>query len=62
MTTHKRKTIQSVSVTYAERQRKVVLQKLQDDDTYCVDLSRGLLLVYEAHRGESVAHVDSRCF
>lgn len=47
-----------VSVPCADGQEKFSFKSYVDEDTHCIDLSRGLLLVYEAHREETVGHID----
>lgn len=47
-----------VSVPCADGREKFSFKHFVDDDTHCIDLSRGLLLVYEAHREETVGHID----
>lgn len=47
-----------VSVPSTDGQEKFAFKSYVDDDIHCVDLSRGLVLAYEAHREETVGHVD----
>lgn len=47
-----------VSVPCADGQEKISFKSYIDNDTHCIDLSRGLVLAYEAHREETVGHVD----
>ncbi|KAK2615973.1 hypothetical protein N8I77_002694 [Diaporthe amygdali] len=54
----RRKEWSDVSVRSADGQEKFSFRGCVDDDVYCVDLSRGLVLAYEAHREESIGHVD----
>lgn len=47
-----------VSVLCADGQEKFSFKSYIDDDTHCIDLSRGLVLAYEGHREETIGHVD----
>lgn len=47
-----------VSMPCADGQEKFSFKSYVDDDTHCIDLSRGLVLGYEAHREETVGHID----
>lgn len=47
-----------VSMPCADGQEKFSFKNYVDDDTHCIDLSRGLILGYEAHREETVGHID----
>lgn len=47
-----------VGVPSADGQEKFSFKSYVDDDTHCVDFSRGLVVAYEAHREETVGHVD----
>lgn len=47
-----------ISVTDADGREKFSFKSYVDDDTYSIDLSRGLVLAYEAHREETVGYVD----
>lgn len=47
-----------VSEPCADGQEKFSFKSYVDNDTHCIDMSRGLVLVYEAHREEMVGHVD----
>lgn len=47
-----------VSVPCADGQEKFSFKSCVDDDTRCIDFSRGLILAYEAHREETLGHVD----
>ncbi|KAL1848341.1 hypothetical protein Daus18300_013623 [Diaporthe australafricana] len=53
-----RKDWSNVSVRGGDGQESFSFRKYVGDDIHCVDLSRGLVLAYEAHREETMAHVD----
>lgn len=53
-----RKDWSDVSVQCADGQEKFSFRSYVGDDVYCVDLSRGRLLAYEAHREETIGHID----
>lgn len=54
----RRKEWSDVSVRDADGKEKFSFRNCVDDDVYCVDLSRGLVLAYEAHREESIGQVE----
>lgn len=47
-----------ISVLSAEGQEKFSFMDHVDDDIHSVDLGRGMILVYEAHRNETLGHID----
>lgn len=47
-----------VSVPCVDGQEKFSFKSYVNGDTHCIDLSRGLVLAYEAHREETLGHID----